>query len=99
MTRRIAGRVAAWLCLALAVLVPLPAAAQSCDRDCLADMVTRYVDALLKHDPAGLPLAEKVNALLRAPEGQRDWPLRFYSHERLFSKEARLGWVEPDISV
>ena len=32
----------------------------------------------------------------REPEARRDWPLRFYSPERLFSKEARLGWVEPD---
>ena len=51
---------------------------------------------LARTDPA-LPLAGKVNALLLAEEGRRDWPLRFYSAERLFSKEARLGWVEPDL--
>jgi hypothetical protein len=45
----------------------------------------------------GRGLAERVNALLLAPEGRRDWPLRFYSPERLFSVEARLGWVEPDL--
>ena len=45
----------------------------------------------------GRGLAERVNALLLAPEGRRDWPLRFYSAELLFSREARLGWVEPDI--
>jgi hypothetical protein len=44
----------------------------------------------------GRGLAERVNAILLAPEGRRDWPLRFYSKERLFSREARLGWVEPD---
>jgi hypothetical protein len=38
-----------------------------------------------------------VNALLLAPEGRRDWPLRFYSRELLFSPEARLGWIEPDL--
>ena len=43
-------------------------------------------------------LCDRVNALLRAPEGKRDWPLRFYSRERLFSVEARLGWVEPDLA-
>ena len=43
-------------------------------------------------------LHERVNALLLAPEGRRDWPLRFYSRELLFSAEARLGWVEPDIA-
>ncbi|MGF1550049.1 MAG: hypothetical protein ACFBQW_05890 [Sphingomonadaceae bacterium] len=42
-------------------------------------------------------LAETVNALLTAPEGRRDWPLRFYSRERLFSVAARRGWVEPDL--
>jgi len=53
---------------------------------------------LARTDPA-LPLAAKVNALLQAPEGRRDWPLRFYSPERLFSVEARRGWVEPDRPV
>ena len=53
---------------------------------------------LARTDPA-LPLAEKVNALLLAPEGRRDWPLRFYSPDLLFSKEARLGWVEPDLET
>lgn len=44
------------------------------------------------------PLFARVNALLRGPVGRRDWPLRFYSRERLFSVEARLGWVEPDLA-
>jgi hypothetical protein len=48
---------------------------------------------------AGRGLAERVNAVLLAPEGRRDWPLRFYSRERLFSKAARLGWVEPDLAA
>ncbi len=47
----------------------------------------------------GRPLCARVNALLLAPEGRRDWPLRFYSRELLFSKEARLGWVEPDLAA
>ena len=46
----------------------------------------------------GQGLAARVNAILAAPEGRRDWPLHFYSSERLFSKEARLGWVEPDLA-
>jgi hypothetical protein len=46
---------------------------------------------------AGRALHERVNALLLSPEGRRDWPLRFYSWELLFSKEARLDWVEPDL--
>ena len=47
----------------------------------------------------GRGLAERVNAVLLAPEGRRDWPLRFYSAELLFSKEARLGWAEPDLGA
>jgi hypothetical protein len=47
----------------------------------------------------GRGLCERVNALLLAEEGRRDWPLRFYSAERLFSVEARLGWVEPDVKA
>lgn len=42
-------------------------------------------------------LAERVNALLRSPMGSRDWPLRFYSRELLFSVPARRGFVEPDL--
>ena len=47
---------------------------------------------------SGGSLSERVNALLRSPQGKRDWPLGFYSRERLFSVEARLGWVEPDLA-
>lgn len=43
-------------------------------------------------------LHARVNAILPAPEGQRDWPLRFYSRDLLFSPEARLGPVEPDLA-
>jgi hypothetical protein len=43
-------------------------------------------------------LAERVNILLRSPQGKREWPLAFYSRELLFSVEARLGWVEPDLA-
>ncbi|MBT2189327.1 hypothetical protein [Sphingobium nicotianae] len=44
-------------------------------------------------------LLAAVNGLLGAPEGQRDWPLRFYSRDKLFSAEARLGFVEPDLGA
>ena len=59
----------------------------------------RGVRGFLARTDAGLPLVEKVNRLLLAEEGRRDWPLRFYSPERLFSKEARLGWVEPNLAA
>ena len=42
-------------------------------------------------------LAERVNALLATPMGRRDWPLRFYSRELLFSVAARRGLVKPNL--
>ena len=41
-------------------------------------------------------LCDQVNGLLAEPEGQRDWPLRLYSRERLFSVAARRGLIAPD---
>ena len=43
-------------------------------------------------------LAARVNALLLSEIGRRDWPLRFYSRELLFSVPARRGFVEPDLA-
>lgn len=43
------------------------------------------------------PLHQLVNALLLSPVGRRDWPLRYYSAERLFSVEARRHFVSPDL--
>lgn len=42
-------------------------------------------------------LLEQVNALLLSEVGSREWPLRFYSRERLFSVEARRHFVTPDL--
>ena len=64
----------------------------------ITQVYIRGVRAFLARMEPGLPLVENVNALLLAPEGKRGWPLRFYSAERLFSKEARLGWMEPDVA-
>jgi len=44
------------------------------------------------------PIHELVNELLLSPMGRRDWPLRFYSPQRLFSVDARKDWVRPDIA-
>ena len=44
------------------------------------------------------PLHELVNELLLSPMGRRDWPLRFYSAERLFSVDARRYFVPPDVA-
>ena len=43
-------------------------------------------------------LADRVNALLLSPMGRRDWPLRFYSRDLLFSVPARRGVIEPDLA-
>ena len=43
------------------------------------------------------PLHELVNGLLMSPMGRRDWPLRFYSSDLLFSVEARRTFVAPDL--
>ena len=45
------------------------------------------------------PLHDLVNELLLSAIGKRDWPLRFYSRERLFSVEARRHFVEPDLQA
>jgi hypothetical protein len=45
------------------------------------------------------PLHELVNELLLSPIGRRDWPLRFYSAERLFSVDARRHFVPPDVAA
>lgn len=46
--------------LFLFVFLSTPILAEDCDRACLAGMVTRYIDALVEHNPAKLPLAENV---------------------------------------
>ena len=43
-------------------------------------------------------LAGRVNAMLLSDIGRRDWPLRFYSRDLLFSVAARRGFVEPDLA-
>jgi hypothetical protein len=45
------------------------------------------------------PLHNLVNELLLSPMGRRDWPLRFYSPELLFSVEARRKFVPPDLAA
>ena len=42
-------------------------------------------------------LVDAVNSLLQSDRGRRDWPLRSYSRERLFSVEARRTFVPPDL--
>jgi hypothetical protein len=65
------------------------------------DSITRtYVAGvrLFLSTTAETELAARVNALLRSDIGRRDWPLRFYSRELLFSIPARRAFVEPDLA-
>ena len=57
------------------------------------------VRLFLSEADLGEPLHEPVNELLLSPMGRRDWPLRFYSAERLFSVEARRRFVAPDLAA
>jgi hypothetical protein len=67
------------------------------------DTITRVflhgVRLFLSEADLGDPLHELVNGLLLSPIGRRDWPLRFYSPERLFSVEARRTFVTPDVAA
>jgi hypothetical protein len=56
------------------------------------------VKAHLAEVGTAMPLFDAVNALLLSPRGQRDWPLRFYSRNLLFSVAARRGFVAPDLA-
>ena len=46
--------------------------------------------------PAGLPLHAEANRLLDSRFAAPDFPLDYWSRERLFSVEARRVWVPPD---
>jgi hypothetical protein len=67
------------------------------------DTITRVflhgVRLFLSEAKPDAPLDELVNELLLSPMGRRDWPLRFYSPARLFSVEARRGFIPPDLAA
>ena len=48
------------------------------------------------HSSESLP--SSLALLLQSPLAHKDWPLSFYSRERLFSVAARHGWLEPDLT-
>jgi len=54
----------------------------------------RAFDAAL---PPGVDDAEAARRLLQTPLGDKEWPLRHWSRERLFTPQARLGWLPPDL--
>ena len=59
----------------------------------------RGIRLFLEEADVKRPLHELVNELLLSPMGRRDWPLRFWSKERLLSVEARRNYLEPDLAA
>jgi hypothetical protein len=57
--------------LLLGAMIPGGARAADCDRACLKNMITQYVDAMVAHDSSGLPLA----ASARFTEDSKDLKL------------------------
>lgn len=56
----------------------------------------KRLERLLSETAPGLPLATRANeAIERA--GSSKLIFKYYSRERVFSEEARKGWVEPDL--
>ena len=65
--------------------------------DTITRAYLRGIRLFLEEADVGRPIHELVNELLMSPMGRRDWPLRFWSKERLMSVAARRAWVEPDL--
>jgi hypothetical protein len=58
----------------------------------------RQIEAYLAAYP-NCSNGECATRLLASPLAAPDYPLRFYSHERLFSVEARRDWVEANLAA
>ena len=67
--------------------------------DTITRAFLRGVRLFLEESDTDRPIHELVNELLMSLMGRRDWPLRFYSPERLFSVEARRAFVAPDLAA
>src|SRR5262245_5039271 len=55
-----ATRLSALVFAAAVFLVPSPSFGQRCDRTCLGDFITRYLNAMMKHDPELLQRSSRV---------------------------------------
>jgi hypothetical protein len=67
--------------------------------DTITRAYLRGIRLFLSEADIARPIHDLINELLMSPMGRRDWPLRFWSKERLMSVEARRGWVEPDLAA
>lgn len=65
------------------------------------ETITRFyvwaIDLYLKNADRDRSVDELAEGLI-AVCGAKDFPLRYYSRDRLMSTEARLAWVEPDLA-
>ena len=64
------------------------------------ETITRlYMAAIAAHIVLhkALPFGRSLSILLASPLATSDWPLRYYTRERLFTAHARRNWVEPDL--
>lgn len=64
-------------------------------------MTLLYLNAIrhfVKTLPPNTAANDACRRLLESPIGKKDYPLRYYSREKIMSKEARRGWVEPDVA-
>jgi len=64
------------------------------------ETITRFyvqvIGQFLASVDASRPIGELERELIGL-YGDKELPLRYYTRERLFSTEARLGWVAPDL--
>ena len=67
--------------------------------DTITRSYLRGIRLFLEEADVTRPIDELVNELLMSPMGRRDWPLRFWSKERLMTVEARRNFIEPDLAV
>lgn len=66
------------------------------------ESITRLYVFGIAAEIAGHPSAsfeQGLRTLLSSPMATSTWPLQYYTRARLFSPEARRGWVEPDLKA
>lgn len=67
--------------------------------DTITSAYLRGIRLFLERADVTRQIHELVNKLLMSPMGRHDWPLRFWSKDRLMSVETRRGWIEPDLAA
>lgn len=63
----------------------------------ITEVYLRGISALVAWLPRGTTPGRAFQCLMASPVSDRDYPLYFYSRERLLSPAARRQWLEPDL--